>query len=429
MPSITCGRRRDEVRPSRCLATLLLLALPFFAGSSALAVTYVVDRLTDSVAGACTASPNDCALRGAILAANAHAGADVVLLSLPGTYTLSIAGTGEDAGQTGDLDVLEELLLLGLGPERTTINAAGIDRAIHLRAPGEKLILRGVTVTGGDCAAGDDGGGISSQEGELRLEVSYVLGNNCSGAGGGVHAVGCVAAQRLEIVDSWIGVNDANIYGGIYSGCPLYLERSTVSGNTAETNIAGVGVLDSGSYLLHSTITGNVVSQPGYPGGVRIAGGVEVQVDGCTFTGNVGAALHVDPPNSTVLMNTAIHGTCGGTVVPFTIGGNLESPGHTCGFGATDLEDVVDPGLGALDLIGGPTPVHRPLTGSPLIDVSIAGPNCSLLDQRRLSRPRDGDGTGGPDCDIGAVELAGPAEIFVDGFECSLTTAWSAVAP
>jgi hypothetical protein len=71
--------------------------------------TFDVDRTDDTAAAtACTAAPNDCSLRGAIIAANADPGADPVVINLqPGaTYNLTLANaTQENAAATGDLDI------------------------------------------------------------------------------------------------------------------------------------------------------------------------------------------------------------------------------------------------------------------------------------------------------------------------------------
>ena len=85
--------------------------------------------------------------------------------------------------------------------------------------------------------------------------------------------------------------------------------------------------------------------------------------------------------------------------------------------------------LSGLGWYGGSTPVHQPLPGSPAVDQTIAALACPSFDQRGLSRPRDGDGDGGAVCDIGAVELAGPGEIFVETFESGFLTPWSDVVP
>ncbi len=54
-------------------------------------------------------------LREAIIASNNDSGvADTIALSA-GTYTLAIAGTGEDAAATGDLDILDPLTITGVG--------------------------------------------------------------------------------------------------------------------------------------------------------------------------------------------------------------------------------------------------------------------------------------------------------------------------
>src|SRR5688572_1703646 len=59
------------------------------------------------------------------------------------------------------------------------------------------------------------------------------------------------------------------------------------------------------------------------------------------------------------------------------------------------------PGLGPLAKNGGPTRTHALLAGSPAID--RGDKTCaSATDQRGVSRPRDGDGSGSRLIDIGA---------------------------
>src|SRR5579862_4609572 len=92
------------------LAVCFLASL--LAGSAA-AATFVVDRTDDDAsATACTNMPNDCSLRGAIIAANAAGGADTVMVPA-GTYNLTIKGVGEDMAATGDLDITDDLTLQG----------------------------------------------------------------------------------------------------------------------------------------------------------------------------------------------------------------------------------------------------------------------------------------------------------------------------
>ena len=71
-----------------------------------LTTTFDVDRTDDTVAAtACTAAPNDCSLRGAIIAANADASADPSIINLQPatTYNLTLANASqENAAVTGD---------------------------------------------------------------------------------------------------------------------------------------------------------------------------------------------------------------------------------------------------------------------------------------------------------------------------------------
>ena len=77
--------------------------------TSAPSRTSRVTKTADTNDGVCD---TDCSLREAIGAANALAGADTITVPA-GTYTLSIAGTGEDANATGDLDISDDLTING----------------------------------------------------------------------------------------------------------------------------------------------------------------------------------------------------------------------------------------------------------------------------------------------------------------------------
>src|SRR5262245_14241216 len=61
--------------------------------------TYTVNTTNDE--NSTNAVPGDLSLRMAIIQANANPGADTIMVPA-GTYRLTITGTGEDAGQTGD---------------------------------------------------------------------------------------------------------------------------------------------------------------------------------------------------------------------------------------------------------------------------------------------------------------------------------------
>jgi hypothetical protein len=91
---------------------------------------------------------------------------------------------------------------------------------------------------------------------------------------------------------------------------------------------------------------------------------------------------------------------CGGS----SGGGNIESPGDTCGFDQpTDQVNVSadDLKLGERANNGGPTMTHALLPGSVAID-HIPAVDCQVTeDQRGEPRPETGDSM----CDVGAFEV------------------------
>lgn len=110
----------------------VIIGLAALSRTGQSATLIVVDSTADVVAddGACT-------LREAIIAANtdsalyvtpgecpAGSGADTIQL-YAFTYPLSTGGAGEDDAYTGDLDILEDLTILGAGMGSTTINGGG----------------------------------------------------------------------------------------------------------------------------------------------------------------------------------------------------------------------------------------------------------------------------------------------------------------
>ena len=135
-----------------------------------LTTTFDVDRTDDTAAGtACTAAPNDCSLRGAIIAANTDLGADPVVINLQPatTYNLTLANaTQENAAATGDLDITTTLHSVtikggGSGSGGTIIDAAGLtsgnmrDRAFQITGPGVTAIFQDLAIQNGQAA--DDG--------------------------------------------------------------------------------------------------------------------------------------------------------------------------------------------------------------------------------------------------------------------------------
>jgi hypothetical protein len=261
-------------------------------GSRALtyAATFTVDRTDDTAAatGCADATPNDCSLRGAIIKANTTPGADTINLPA-GTYTLTIPGVGENAAAMGDLDITDDLTLIGEGAANTIIQACTVDQKTAPCPAGEGInddrvlhvdpASRGIIVNISDVTVQNGG----------PDQVPFVLGN-----GGGIllggHAGFSSGTGTLTLADSVVRnnlpFNPANVAigGGIYNnGGTLRVINSTIDGNVSNNDGGGIG--NNGSLTVStSTISNNTINS-GQGGGIRSFGGV-VSIDRSTLDGN-----------------------------------------------------------------------------------------------------------------------------------------------
>jgi hypothetical protein len=317
MPTCPFVVRCVPSRSTRAFAIAWALLVPTAVGARALTVDTTVD---DGSLTACDdATTNDCSLRGAITAANANPGADTVVLP-SGTYTLTIAGTGEDANATGDLDVTDDLALQGADAATTIIQACAVvapattcqavDRVLDVDpgAKGITVTVSGVTLRNGFAPSNnfDDGGGGVRNSGALTITDGIITANavdpTSSGSGGGI----CHRAGTLTLVRSHVDGNQSgSIAGGIFVGsgighpgsapATLVVNDSSVSDNqagdagggiyTGASNVAGKPLIT----VARSTIAGNVAAtQDG--GGIRMGRGT-LTISDSTISGNSAANL------------------------------------------------------------------------------------------------------------------------------------------
>jgi predicted outer membrane repeat protein len=242
--------------------------------------------------------------------------------------------------------------------------------------------------------------------------------NSSGSSGGGLRDNG-----DLNITDSTISFNTSEDGGGISNPFPytMTLAQSTVMENVASDD--GGGIWNGGEVTIHnSTVSSNLAGDEG--GGIYSTESVDVR--NSTLFGNSAAqGSAVSNREDAFVGNTIVGGTCAGTDILLSLGGNIESPGDTCGLShASDQLAVTtkDLSLGPLSDNGGHTLTHAPLYPSAAIDTGINGP-CLPQDQREVQRPKDGDGDGFADCDVGSIESEDL--IFADGLESGDTSAWS----
>jgi hypothetical protein len=237
--------------------------------SPAFVTTLDVDRTDDTAAAtACTAAPNDCSLRGAIIASNADVSATPVVINLQPatTYNLTLSNaTQENAAATGDLDIttIVHSVTISGGGSSTIIDAAGLnsgtshDRAFHITASGVTVVLQDLVIQNGQ--ATDDGtSGVSTDP----------TATNTNRAGGGILNNGGSLTLNNVIVQSCqaLGKGDSVInnhttldaLGGGLASLGLtgnvIITNSTLTGNTATGGNGGNFNNGSGSNAMGGSI-------------------------------------------------------------------------------------------------------------------------------------------------------------------------------
>ena len=126
-------------------------------------------------------------LRSAIQAADAQGGSNTIIVP-SGTFTLTIAGAGEDASATGDLDITGNLTIKGKSSASTIIDGNNLDRVFQILSG--KVSISNVTIQHGRAVS--DGGGILNSGGKVTLSSVAILNNVATGINGiaGANGIG-----------------------------------------------------------------------------------------------------------------------------------------------------------------------------------------------------------------------------------------------
>ncbi|WP_234356723.1 right-handed parallel beta-helix repeat-containing protein [Streptomyces sp. NBRC 110028] len=169
------------------------------------------------------------ALVAAVTTANNTAGGGTVSLATGCVYTLASAAETGSNGPDGLPVITGKVTISGTG---ATIrrSASALDFRIAEVAPGGRLTVSGVTLSGGRAVVG---GGILDL-GALTLAQSAATTNAASSVGGGIE-VGSGATATLG--SSHVSGNTANDGGGVHvsTGGSLAANSSTFSDNTADS--------------------------------------------------------------------------------------------------------------------------------------------------------------------------------------------------
>ncbi len=219
---------------------------------------YDVTKTDDTDDGVC--SPGDCSLREAVDNANACSG--VRTINLPaGGYSLTIDGDDENLNKTGDLDVLDDLIIIGTGAPSINGN---IERSFYIHS-GVTATFDGIWLMDGDAIYG---GGLVN-EGNLTLNnftcnyngVAMPPSTIGNAMGGCIFNTGDLAISNGNFLE-----NSAMYGGAVYNndGATVSIDGSTFTSNLAASNGGALwNGIGSDMTVSDSTFDMNVVGTNG----------------------------------------------------------------------------------------------------------------------------------------------------------------------
>lgn len=395
--------------------------------------SYYVNTTNDTVDampgnGICADSGGFCSLRAAVSEASSSNG--VVYLPY-GTYQLTIAAGPEENVAVGDLDVMGNVSIIGIGTMTPIIQGTGVYRLFDVFGT---LVLRNVILEqGAELSAG--GGCVQVNSYALFVFGSGAIRYCSAQLGGGVYLTNYAnaivedaglynnTASGISAIGSSFGamyaslaLNDVDVSGNAsLTGASavnvvgwLNMVNVTVSGNTSVASSAGVAaspVVQGAVNITNSTIIGNVSSDntPGMGGGLDV------------YFSPYGVRLY----NTVLAMNTTALGNHDCGEVGMT-GAALDILHHSLVYGIGNCNTVT-----STNSLTGLDPLMRTLgsygTGkwaytmafdffSPLRDAGDWA-LCPMRDARGVLRVY------GDSCDIGAYELITEDLAINGGFE------------
>jgi hypothetical protein len=252
-------------------------------------------------------------------------------------------------------------------------------------------------------SASSHGGGMANYSSHPTL-TDVIFSENTTkpfdyrGKGGGLYN----SSSNPILNNVTFSQNEAHHGGGLYNlSSNSTLTNVTFSGNWALSELvfggAGGGIFNSSS----SPVLTNVTFSNNHAEGMGSAGGGLCNTENGTPT----LTNTIFWGNTTEADGPQLYNGSGTIDINYSVieGGYL--------LGTHNL--AADPKLGTLGNYGGFTQTIPILAGSSAID-SGDNASCPDTDQRGLSRPWDGNGSGGAVCDIGAYEVPSPSPVFVD---------------
>jgi CSLREA domain-containing protein len=209
---------------------LVLIASVAVLISACCRPTFTVTKTADTNDGNCYTW--DCSLREAVVASNTCSGTQTIEIPAGG-YTLTIPGINEEAAATGDLDITDDVTMIGIAAPSIHGN---VDRAIHIH-PGVTATFDHIWLADGTAIHG----GALANEGDL-IATSFTCNYNTAElppGGMGPTEGGCIYNRgNISINGGQFLANTAEYGGAIYNNqnANLTLENINFVGNEADGN-------------------------------------------------------------------------------------------------------------------------------------------------------------------------------------------------
>ncbi len=257
--------KKWKMTPWICLIATIFFLTTLSSAAGATATSQIVVKTIED-----DAIPNgNCTLREAILAANsdmpvdacqAGSGDDVILLPA-GVYSLTVVGSNEDLGITGDLDISASVTIRGQGSDVSIIQGfidtlydTDRDRSIHI-LPGAGIVkLHHLALNNSPALMN---GKAVFNEAQLILE-DCVLSNNSSGDFDGFRGGGINNAGTLELRRCQLSHNQATYGGAIFNAGNATIEETNFLNNAADDDSYAGGIYNDGDLTITgSTFNGN----------------------------------------------------------------------------------------------------------------------------------------------------------------------------
>lgn len=412
--------------------------------------TIIVDTAADVV----DSTDSLTSLREAVSQANQTAESDSIIFD----ESVFASPTNIDL-LLGEMNVTEDLDLVGPGASNLTIDGQMTSRLFQVESTDVDLSISGIRLTGGrtdginatvdgslqtthnggairfestgmlsldsvvldtntTAGANSFGGSVSVIGGSLSATNSRVIGSSSSGGGGAISLTDASAEIRgSELAGNQVTASTAVGAAVRLNRSSVRIENSTISGNTNSGANGSAGAIDANDTsvidLVNSTVVSNTANAE--TGGISISGATS----SLSIHNTIVANNQVGPVSSDLSI-----GDTGTVDVRFSlIGDNLDTglveaqtpdaDGNL--IGSSGGSGTFDPLLNGLLFDGGQTRTHKPQSGSPVLD---AGSDVLAVDN--LGAALAGDQRGLPlerffeAVDIGSVENQPPRSVPIN---------------